>query len=329
MTRVSRRAAQLAVSIALVAALVWWVDLGDVLRHYRGADSRYLFAGLAVAATDRLVMIGKWVPLARVQGVPLGWGRAARVYLASNFASLFLPTSVGADVVRAVAVGRPHGATARVAASIAMERVLGLLGMALVLALAIPLALRSSPGLAPSAALGGALVAAMLVLAGLPFLPGVQRRLRGPLDRIRERRWLGGVASLADAYGAYRAHGRLVAGVGLLSAVEQLAPVALYALVAAALGVSVAAGGLVVAAVFSQLMGRLPVSVSGLGVEEGTAVVLLGLFGLSPAAALSLAIGRRVLETAVFLPGALFWKDVVAAGAGGRPARPTREVSAP
>lgn len=301
---------QIGISLGLVVLLLWWVDLDQVARLYRAADPLVLAAALLIAGADRLIMILKWMPLARVQGLPVPFGRAARVYLASNCASLFLPTSVGGDVVRAVAFGRPLGAVARVAASIAMERVLGLFGVGLVLAVAIPFALSGTAGLGQYAWMGAVGILTVLLLAALPFVPAVAGPLNPLVDRLRGRRVLGGMAHLWDAYAAYRSHPVLVVTVGLASALEQFVPVALYGLVAVALGIEVTFSALVVATIFAQLIGRLPVSVSGIGVEEGAAVLFLGLFGVAPSGALSLALGRRVLETLVFMTGALFWKEL-------------------
>ena len=71
-------------------------------------------------------MIGKWYPLLKVQGLDIPLAQATRVYLAASFASLFLPTSVGADIVRTLALGGERRATLEVGASIVVERMLGL-----------------------------------------------------------------------------------------------------------------------------------------------------------------------------------------------------------
>jgi uncharacterized membrane protein YbhN (UPF0104 family) len=73
----------------------------------------------------------------------------------------------------------------------------------------------------------------------------------------------------------------------------------------------VALFALFVAVPLTLFVGRLPIAVAGIGVVEGALVYLLGVFGVPPAEALSLALAGRVIEFAALLPGALFWSSLV------------------
>lgn len=312
-SRITRRFVKPLVSIGLVALLLWWVDLGQVVAIIAAADVVLLLGALAVALADRIVMIAKWWPLLRVQRLPIGWWRAVRVYLAANFASLFLPSSVGADMVRALALGRRHDATMEVGASIAVERISGIVGMAAILTLAFAIGLGKAVGVEQFGLYIAAFSVAAVVLAWLPFSEPGRRLFQFATRPVAARRWFSGIDRFAGAYGGYRSHPRIVIGVTVASALEQLFPVVVYAIVAASLGIGIGFQALLVAVPITMFAGRIPIAIGGIGVEEAVFIFLLGLFGVAPAAALSLSIGRRIVESLGLLPGVLFWSDLAPA----------------
>ena len=104
--------------------------------------------------------------------------------------------------------------------------------------------------------------------------------------------------------------GTLIA-VGLLSLVEQAFPVVVLWILAHALDLEVSFLALLVAVPLALFVGRLPIAIAGIGVLEGALVYLLGLFGVPPAEALSLALAGRIAEIFALLPGGLFWSSLV------------------
>src|SRR5262245_3757425 len=95
-----------AITCVFAVILLRLVDVRAVARVLAGADWRLVAAAVGVGLVDRVLMIGKWYPLLRIQAPSVGLWRAARAYLVGNFAGFFLPSTVGPDVVRAIALGR-------------------------------------------------------------------------------------------------------------------------------------------------------------------------------------------------------------------------------
>jgi glycosyltransferase 2 family protein len=293
------------VSIGLILLLAWIVDLNRLRAVLLRADL-WLFALASLAAlADRAMMIGKWYPLLKAQGVGIPFARAARVYLAAGFASLFLPTSVGADVLRTFALGA-RSATLEVGASVVVERMLGLLASVIlcisVLLLALSQALLLAFLLPWILGLGVALIGASFVM----LRPGRWQWL----ERYRERRWFQLGHRFALACTLYRHHAGTLAAVGLLSLVEQAFPIVVLWILVLALDLKVSLFALSVAVPLALFVGRLPIAIAGIGVLEGALVYLLGMFGVPPAEALSLALGGRLVEILALLPGGLFWSSL-------------------
>jgi uncharacterized protein (TIRG00374 family) len=295
-----------AVSVGLILLLAWVVDLQRLIAVLLGADVGLFALASLGALADRAVMIGKWYPLLKAQEVGIPFARAARVYLAASFASMFLPTSVGADLLRILALGARR-ATLEVGASIVVERMLGLAASIVlcgaVLLLALPQAL-------PLASLLPWILGAGLALVGAAVLVLRSDCWRW-LERYRERRWFQIGRRFAAACMLYRHHPGTLIAVGLLSLVEQAFPVVVLWILAHALDLEVSFLALLVAVPLALFVGRLPIAIAGIGVLEGALVYLLGLFGVAPAEALSLALAGRLAEIFVLLPGGLFWSSLV------------------
>ena len=304
------RLVQVGLSLVLLALLAWVVDVRAALASLSKAHPAWLFAALCAVVADRLLMAFKWIPLLEAQTRSIPRFAAVRAYFASGFAAVFLPPSVGADVLRSVALGRGRALVAEVAASVAVDRVLGLLACGLMSALALALALRAA---APLGALLPVVLASTVISLAVALLPlsrhfqAIGGSLAGGRFGDRLTRFLG---RFAVGYGRYRNHLPTLVGVGALSLLEQCLPVASVWLVARALHVPVGIEALLIVIPPLAFFSRLPISVAGLGVVEGGLVYLLRPFGVAPEEALAIALASRVLDILSFAPGAFAWRDL-------------------
>lgn len=319
------RGARVLVTGALAVFLVQLVDVGRVGALLASAEPLLLLVALLGSAADRLLMVVKWLPLLRAQVGSVSLGLAMRSYLASGVAHYVLPASIGADVVRAFVLQRGGLPMAEIGASIVAERVLGVLGTAVMSGLAVAIAMRQ--GLALGVVVPWALASVVLglVLLLLP-LKGAVGCLRVWTDAWLPPGWVKHLDRFGQAYAVYRRRPGLLVVVGLLTLVRQLVLVAILWFAGLALGLPVTLPMLLVATPLILFAGRVPLSLGGLGVNEGATVYLLGLYGLPPSDALALALVGRVGEVLGNAGPALFlWQDLSRTGAFARSAAPSAE----
>ncbi|HEX5385194.1 MAG TPA: lysylphosphatidylglycerol synthase transmembrane domain-containing protein [Gemmatimonadales bacterium] len=302
-----------AVTVAFIALLLHLVHLGDLARLVTSARPVPLLIALVVLIADRFVMVGKWMPLLRVQVPDARWFPALRAYLGSGVAQYLLPSTVGADAVRAAAVGRSRQTVAEVAASIVAERLLGLSAGGVLACIALILAIHAD---LPLGSLLPWALAAFGVSVGVTLIPLVPG-LAGWVERLARRgrlpRGFNFVFRLSTAYQVYRRRPAVLAMVGLLSVGEQWFPIANLWLCAIAVGVHLSFTAAVVTMPLTLFVTRLPLSIGGLGVGEGAMVYLLGLFGVPVTAALAVSVLCRAVDVVVMvLPGMVFWNGIVA-----------------
>lgn len=137
------RIIQILVTVTLLIFVAWWVGLFSVegralfLEMLASANLYYLLLSVMVGVLVNLSSSLKWYMLARARGMLVGYWRTFSYYLIGQFYNLFLPTSVGGDVVRSYELGKYTGRHADSLASVFVERYTGLVVLLLVAGLAV------------------------------------------------------------------------------------------------------------------------------------------------------------------------------------------------
>jgi uncharacterized protein (TIRG00374 family) len=298
---------KLTISIALLSAILWQLGgPGDVLQAVTRIDPWYALLVLLVNTGDRGLMSYKWSQLLRSRRLQLPLLRAMMIYCASMVWGLFLPTTVGADVVRAASASRSGLDSDEVISSIVIERMLGFLS-AIMLGLTGLFLLSASNSMDPRLGVASLFGSITLVAAAAAFALSFNKqlfdRLEGHLPRrAREGRIMKRLGQFHSTYRAYQRNKRALALFFLLTFTEQLFPILHSWLIAMALGVDVSFLYIAGALPLSMLIARLPVSIDALGVFEGVFILLLSFAGVSSSDAFAIALVGRILQTVSWIP---------------------------
>ncbi len=263
-----------------------WTQVGQAFAELRIA---WWLAALVLYLGTQLVSALRWQMLAR----PLGFGRGlwayVRFYFIGMFFNLFLPTSVGGDVVRAWYLDGQSGRRLAAFLSAFVERLSGLLvlrALACAATVLCPVALPAWIG----ASVWGVTACAVV---GLMILPVAARRL-ARLERLG--RLVRGVQS-------YVHEPRLLVITTILSLVVQATNVIVLWLVGRAIQAPVPAGYYWITVPMVTLLTLVPVSLNGMGVREGGLILFLAPVGVDTATALSLAFLWFAIFTAASIVG--------------------------
>lgn len=137
-----KRIAILILQLIVTAAGLFYVfhdaaTRAKVWQALRESDWRWLLLGWACYGLVEVLATVRWQLLLRVQGIVLGWLRAAAIVIIGLFFNLFLPGLVGGDAMRLYFVFKaaPRQKT-RATLSVAIDRLIGLLSL-LILAAAV------------------------------------------------------------------------------------------------------------------------------------------------------------------------------------------------
>jgi len=273
-------------SLGLLAYLVsrqGWQTIWDSIRQI--SPERFLLAFMLMFLS-RLAVTARWTSLLWLSGLRLPAWEILRVTFAGMFASHFLPTSVGGDIVRLAWTVRVPGDRAKYASSVAVDRLVGLAGMAMLLPLGI------------AQVLGAGVLNAAVRIAPLGVGTTASNRLKDGLARgFREvadliRGWLNNPRALLTALAFSWVHMSLwLASIwvffqGLGEPLRYWQVAGLYSLV--------------------YLISLFPFSIHSLGLAEVSAgLIYSSVGGVAVSSALTVALLQRTTEILASLPGAL------------------------
>ena len=240
------------------------------------------------------------------KGVASSFGELIKVYFKGTFIGNLLPTSLGGDAVRAYELSRSTKTMVDVISSIIMERFLGFLSSALMAILVIPLLVLFVPGF-PRILL---LLLAVFLSAGVLFLlvllrsEGRTSKLTACLGKLP---WADKVSKISSSFVLYRNHPRALGKFFIWSFGEQLLPILATFLLALALGLSIPLYYLIPIIPITQFFARIPISLSGLGIQEGLFITIFSLIGIRTTSAFALGFASNLGNILSGLPGAYFY----------------------
>ena len=309
------RALRFAVAVGLTAFIVWRANLSEILRAAGSLDPRWAAAAILLVFVDRALNAYRWIELlcALTPGSRPPFRTVMRIFFVSTFVGSFLP-SVGGDIYRAYSLASEEVRPAESAASVLMDRALGVLSIVLLAMAVLPFVPQRVTDARVVLTLGlglagcGALAFAVFSSRAASFAQAFASRVPAPrLQRV--------ALSLSDAVRRYaHHHGELVKVLAASIGVQFLRVIQAYCL-GRGLSIDVPLILYFVFIPLATLVMQLPVTVLGLGIGQLAFVALFGQVNVPASQAVALSILFIALGLVGNLPGALLY-------AWGRPRTP-------
>lgn len=312
---------RLIVALVLTGLLLVVSRPAAVLDAVAGASWSWLAASFGLMLLDRVVMAWRWVRLLEAIE-PRARSRVAtllHVFFVSTYLGAFLPTSVGSDALRMVALGRHDLSRAAGVVSVLMDRVLGVLSILLMAGFGLLSSrdLARDPAVAVPLATGAL---GCLAVAALVFSPRMARLAQAAVDRIPipiVRRLGSRTFPALQAYSRARGPLALVLAASVL--VQVLRTLQAYA-GGRALDIPLGVAPYFAVMPIILLVMLLPVNIGGLGAGQLAYVGLFGRVGVSVTDAFTLSIVLVALALVANLPGGVLYVMFGVDGPGQPPA---------
>jgi glycosyltransferase 2 family protein len=282
---------KLTVGLALVAWLVWQHGWRKIVACLAGVSPAWFALTVVTYLAGQSLCAWKWGLLAE----SLGFRRKRRFYwvnyLGGMFCSLFLPTSVGGDVYRVLALAGPNSYKVRgkdrvgATVSVLADRGTGVLAMVWIAALAASVSSVLLPRWATAALY---LVCAALTLGfAMPFWYRPRFARSGFLGRVMD---------------CWDSPALLLAALGAAFLFQALLGI-IYALIGQALGLGIDVRFYFLLCPLVSIAAMAPVSINGLGVREATLAALFPLIGIGAARAVAFGLAWTATVTLADLFG--------------------------
>lgn len=269
-----------------------------------------LLLALALQFVSRFAVCSRWYVLLRGARLRVTFGQTTRITFAGLFASNFLPTTIGGDVIRLAGAVQLRFDSAISATSLVVDRLVGMAGMAMALPFGIPAFRAAFLGASAAHNTTPLISAVMLTQRGGLAAKGKkwQRQLVGFSQRMFQslKLWINHPGSVVQALGFTWIHMLcLFASIWVLL-YGMGEPISFWLI-----------AGMWSAVYFITL---LPISINAYGLQEiSLAFIFTRVGGVSASSALSLAILFRTLFMLASLPGAAFVPGILAARSTSQP----------
>jgi uncharacterized membrane protein YbhN (UPF0104 family) len=285
--------AKAVVTLGLLAWIATGIGIGPLLRRFGHIDGRWAGIALLLLVLQYAIMVARWdLVLRKAFGLHIGLSRLSLVFGLGEVLGSFLPSFVGLDAIRTLALAR-HAPVATVARSVLVDRVFGLAALLFLIAVTLPSfesepALMSALPVLGSVSIGGLIALAVLMLGAdhwgaIPYLG----RIAAPVARDLRAAW----TDLPLSFG--------VIATGL--AMHLLSVVLVWSL-GQMFGTDLGLMNCLRIVPSALLISALPASVGGWGLREGAIVGGFTLIGGDAAAAGAASVGFGL---AVILAGAI------------------------
>ncbi len=297
---------RLVLSFCLFGLALSQVDWREVESVLQRIDNTWLAVHVSVLLLERVVFTYKWHILLVVKNVVLPLWSLLVITLIGKFWGLFLPSSVGVDIVRGYYLYRKTASGAIAASSVLIDKVLALWALLLMGCFGLLFYGAILEGLKI-----GVYLAAVLLLTGA-LLYSLQREDMVMFLEKRLARLLGSSLSrkVLNVYHSFLEYRRFRSTLWLsfaLSILLQLVRVLGVYTMALALDIQIPAIYYFVLIPVSMILIMLPISIGGFGLREGIFVALFALAGMSTTDAFALGFALSITDLFVSLLGGVVY----------------------
>jgi glycosyltransferase 2 family protein len=310
-----KRFIQVSISIILLSVLIYWIDVAAFIGAVKHANYFHICLALVLVGINRCVMAYKWNMLLKVKSIRMSFVEATRIYYISNFLGMYLPPTIGGDLVRAYYIKKKNYQMADVLASIVVERIIGFLVLLLFAILGVislyvmyfesRVEIRNALTVVVCISVGGLLVVI------LSLNKGISSKVLMFLERRRSAAIVGKVANkVAQIYASFLLY-KKSKGILLLFSMLTGLEVFIYVLrayvVVQALHVDISFSSLLSFVPIIMTLIRLPISFNGFGINEGGFVYFLSLMGISKSIGFSVGLIDHLIVMVAILPGGILY----------------------
>jgi uncharacterized protein (TIRG00374 family) len=301
------RLLRIVIAVGLTAVVIWNAHPATVLRTVAAADARWVLASVLLVLLDRSLMAWRWMDLlcALTPGSRPPFAVILRTFFVSTFIGSFLP-SIGGDAYRAYALSRYDVRLSESAASVLMDRVLGVLGIAVLGVVAVIFGRRAAVGQAILVPLTAAFAACAIVAVAV-FSDRAAALAQTMAARLPGRGLQRAVTSLTEAMRRYSNHHVELGRVLLTSVAVQALRVGQAYCLGKSISIELPLATYFLLIPIVLLVMLLPITVSGLGTSQISFDYLFGQAGVPSAQAVALSILFVALGIVGNLPGSVLY----------------------
>ena len=282
---------RISISIVLLVLLfkINKIDIHALISDIKSVDKRPLLVGFSIYFFVYLLGFLRWKMLLRTAGINISLKKLISSFSGGIFFSIFLPSTIGGDLVRAVDLAEHTKKAREVIATVFLDRLSGYIGLVLVILPALLLGrnlVLDKVVFTSVSVIIILLAVVMLVLFNNSIYSRITKFLSSPgAGKIKES-----IKNMHQEIHIFRNHKRMIILNLIISFIIQLlAPVSVY-FIGISLGLKI---DFIYFVIFLPIIGAitlLPIAIGGLGLREGLFVFYFAKAGVVKQLALAMSL---------------------------------------
>lgn len=268
------------ISIVLLVFLFKHIDEENLLKIVRHCNKTILFYAFFVFVINYILCVVRWEMLLKAAKIQLPFKRVLISAAGGFFFSLFLPSTIGGDLMRSIDLAVHTKKPREVIATVLLDRLSGYIGLAIVALLAVLFGWKyiqdNQSILVSVAIINVILIAVLLVLFNKFIYAKVNQLLHSPqAGRIRES-----IKNIHQEIHIFRHHKNLAVNNIIISLIIQCVGPLSFCLIGLALGVKINLAYYFIFGPIISAITLLPISIGGLGLRDATTIYFFAKAGV-------------------------------------------------
>ena len=299
------------ISVSLLSIIILninWQEVGKLLKE---ANYYLLLLALSLNILERAELTYKWNMLIRVREVFISFGKLFLINAIGGFWGLFLPSSLGTDVVRGYYLSKNNSEKSVSISSVFIDRVLGMFSLLLVGLVGLMLAGDILSGMNIGIYLVSIFILSIITLYFFQK-DSTADLIKKHLVRFKYKKIGEMGVKLHQAILEYKKYPVTLLLAFSVTLLVQITRIFTYYFIAMAFNISIPIVYFFMFIPIIMLVIMLPISVGGLGVREGTFIAFFTLVGMATNDAVIISFSNSIINTLVTLLGGiafLFFKS--------------------
>jgi len=295
------------VSIIILVFLFRMVDKKDLLEIVKGADKPLLAVAFLVFSSSYVLCIFRWDMLLKACDIRLPLKRIIISSAGGFFFSLFLPSTIGGDLMRSIDLALHTKRSHEVVATVFLDRLSGYIGLVAVAFLAVLFGWRyvydNTSALISVGIITSLLIIILLGLFNKFLYSKINKLLHSPqAGKIR-----GFIKDLHQEIHIFRRHKEVAINNILVSmAVQVVSPLTFY-VIALSIGIKI---NMVYFFIFMPIIGAitlLPISIGGLGLRDATTIFFFAKAGVGKNLAFAMSLVSFLFILVIGITGGIIY----------------------
>ena len=268
------------ISIILLVFLFKHVDRESLFRVIKSADKGLLLLAFAIASFNYVLSFLRWLMLLKAVDIVLPLKRVIISFAGGIFFNLFLPSTIGGDLMRSIDLAAHTKKPKEVIATVLLDRLSGYIGLVILSLTALTLGwkyLQDKSTLYSIAAITGILIVVLVVIFNKFAYSKINSLLQTPnAGKVREL-----IKDLHEEVHIFRSQGKTITYNLLVSILIQAISPLVFFIIALSIGIKI---NIIYFFVFLPIIGAitlLPISLGGLGLRDASTIFFFAKAGLA------------------------------------------------